>query len=71
MSREQELRALWCFCHLGISAYVQWSSSGSLAMTALSHLLFWDVFSAFLCVAVDVGSNFEVWKRSSIRYPFG
>jgi Co/Zn/Cd efflux system component len=24
-----------------------------------------------LCVAVDVLGNFEVWKRSSIRHPFG
>jgi divalent metal cation (Fe/Co/Zn/Cd) transporter len=24
-----------------------------------------------LCVAVDIGNNFEAWKRSSIRNPFG
>lgn len=40
-------------------------------MTALSHLLFFDALGACLCVAVDVGGNFEVWKRTSIRYPFG
>lgn len=40
-------------------------------MTVLSRLLFFDAIGAFLCVAVDVGGNFEVWKRSSIRNPFG
>ena len=40
-------------------------------MTALSHLLFYDSLGALLCVVVDVLSNFEVWKRSSVRHPFG
>lgn len=64
-------RGLWCFCHLFVAGYVQSSAHGALAMTALSHLLFFDAVGAILCVAVDVGGNFEVWKRSSIRYPFG
>jgi divalent metal cation (Fe/Co/Zn/Cd) transporter len=42
-----------------------------MALTALGHLLFYDACGAFICVAVDVGTNFEVWKRSSLRYPFG
>lgn len=40
-------------------------------MTALSHLVFFDVGSAAICVAVDVLGNFEVWRRSSVRHPFG
>jgi len=40
-------------------------------MTALSHLIFFDALSATICVGVDVFHNFEVWKRSSIRHPFG
>jgi len=40
-------------------------------MTALSHLIFFDSLGALLCVVVDVLGNFEVWKRSSIRHPFG
>jgi divalent metal cation (Fe/Co/Zn/Cd) transporter len=51
--------------------YVFFSAEGSLAMTALSHLVFFDVGSAAVCVAVDVLGNFEVWRRSSIRHPFG
>lgn len=58
-------------CHISVAAYTLWSAHGSLAMTALSHLIFFDSLGALLCVAVDVLGNFEVWKRSSIRHPFG
>lgn len=54
-----------------VAAYTLWTAHGSLAMTALSHLILFDSLGALLCVAVDVLSNFEVWKRSSIRHPFG
>jgi Co/Zn/Cd efflux system component len=40
-------------------------------MTALSHLIFFDSLGALLCVAVDILGNFDVWKRSSVRHPFG
>ncbi|KAA8568943.1 hypothetical protein MFRU_017g01160 [Monilinia fructicola] len=71
MSKEQSTRIAWCFCHALISAFVLYSSQGSLALTALSHLIFFDAVSATICVVVDVFCNFEVWKRSSIRHPFG
>ncbi|KAK5696383.1 cation diffusion zinc membrane transporter Zrg17 [Elasticomyces elasticus] len=51
--------------------YVQFSGAGSLAMTAVSRLLLFDAAGATVCVAVDVMGNFEVWKRSSIKHPFG
>ena len=47
------------------------TGDGSLALTALSHLLVFDALGAFLCVGVDVLGNFEVWKRASVRHPFG
>lgn len=72
MTTEQSLRFCWCVCHLLVAAWVQARGShGSLAMTALSHLLFFDALGAFLVVAVDVSRNFEVWNRSSVRTPFG
>lgn len=71
MSREQALRLSWCFCHLSVAAWVQWTAQGSLSLTALSHLIFYDAIGAFLCAGVEVLSNFEVWKVSSIRQPFG
>ncbi|KAI1175510.1 cation efflux family-domain-containing protein [Nemania sp. FL0916] len=71
MSRDQRHRLYWCICHALVAVWLFLSAHGSLTMTALSHLVFFDVGSALICVAVEVLSNFEVWKRSSIRYPFG
>ncbi|KAG6989819.1 hypothetical protein G7Y79_00063g093700 [Physcia stellaris] len=71
MSREQTFRFLWSIIHMFVAAYTLWSAEGSLAMTALSHLILFDALGAMLCVVVDVLGNFEVWKRSSIRHPFG
>ncbi|RDI88949.1 hypothetical protein Vi05172_g996 [Venturia inaequalis] len=71
ITSEQRRRWLWCTCHLLVAGYVQFEASHSLSMTALSHLLFFDALGAFLCVAVDVGRNFEVWTRGSLRNPFG
>lgn len=71
MTKEQTWRLMWCFCHLTVAGLVQWGAHESLALTVLSRLIFYDALGAFLCVAVDVGSNFEVWKRSTIRHPFG
>jgi divalent metal cation (Fe/Co/Zn/Cd) transporter len=71
MQRDQMARLWWCCCHAAVAMYVFFSAEGSLAMTALSHLVFFDVGSAAVCVAVDVLGNFEVWRRSTIRHPFG
>ncbi|KAM7193796.1 Cation efflux family domain containing protein [Rhypophila sp. PSN 637] len=71
MQREQRFRLLWACCHAAVAVYVFFSAENSLAMTALSHLVFFDVGSAMVCVVVDVLGNFEVWRRSSIRHPFG
>lgn len=71
MHKDQRARLWWCICHGLVAGYVFFSAGGSLAMTALSHLVFFDVGSAAICVGVDVLGNFEVWRRSSIRHPFG
>ncbi|KAI0120094.1 hypothetical protein GGR51DRAFT_496240 [Nemania sp. FL0031] len=71
MSKDQRHRLHWCICHALVAIWLFMSAHGSLTMTALSHLVFFDVGSALICVAVEVLGNFEVWKRSSIRYPFG
>lgn len=71
MNRDQRNRFFWCLCHAAVAGYVFLCASGSLAMTALSHLIFFDVGSAAICVAVDVLGNFEVWRRGSVRHPFG
>lgn len=71
ISSEQRTRLLWCVCHLSVAGITLWSAQGSLAVTALSHLIMFDALGASVCVVVDVLSNFEVWKRSSVRHPFG
>ncbi|GAM33373.1 hypothetical protein TCE0_004r00223 [Talaromyces pinophilus] len=71
MSKDQKTRFWWSVCHMLIAGYTLWSAHGSLAMTALSHLILFDSLGALLCVIVDVLGNFEVWKRSSVRHPFG
>lgn len=70
-SKEQSLRCVWCACHLFVSAFVLWEAHECLSLTVLSRLLFFDALGAILCVTVDIGNNFEAWKRSSIRHPFG
>lgn len=71
MSREQRTRLYWSMCHLAVATFVFFKAEGSLAATALSHLVFFDAGSAAMCVVVDVLGNFEVWRRSTIRHPFG
>ncbi|KAI1342253.1 cation efflux family-domain-containing protein [Xylariaceae sp. FL0016] len=71
MSKDQRRRLYWCICHGVVAVSLFLSAHSSLAMTALSHLVFFDVGSALICVGVEVLGNFEVWKRSSIRHPFG
>ncbi|KAI9896232.1 hypothetical protein N3K66_008404 [Trichothecium roseum] len=71
MHRDQRTRLYCSICHLLVAMYIFFKSEGSLAATALSHLVFFDAGSAAVCVIVDVLGNFEVWRRSSIRHPFG
>ncbi|CAK7206960.1 cation diffusion zinc membrane transporter Zrg17 [Sporothrix eucalyptigena] len=74
MHRDQRARLYWCMCHAAVAVFVFLCAAeggDSLALTALSHLVFFDVGSAAVCVAVDVLGNFEVWRRSTIRHPFG
>lgn len=71
MTKDQRIHCYWSLCHLAVATYVFFRSEGSLATTALSHLVFFDAGSAAVCVMVDVLGNFEVWRRSSIRHPFG
>lgn len=71
MTTTQTLRISYCLLHLVMAAYTQYTASGSLALTALSHLLFYDATGALLCAALDVLANFDVWRQASIRQPFG
>ncbi|KAG6044366.1 hypothetical protein E4U17_000589 [Claviceps sp. LM77 group G4] len=71
MENDQRARLYWSLCHLTVAIYIFFKSEGSLSAMALSHLVFFDAGSAAVCVVVEVLGNFEVWRRSSIRHPFG
>lgn len=71
LTSHQTARLTWCLAHFLIAGFVQFSGAGSLSMTALSRLILFDAAGATVCVIVDVMGNFEVWKRSSIKHPFG
>ncbi|KAK5993160.1 putative zinc transporter zrg17-like protein [Cladobotryum mycophilum] len=71
LHRDQRMRLYWSLCHVAVGMFIFFKSEGSLAAMALSHLVFFDAGSAAVCVVVDVLGNFEVWRRSSIRHPFG
>ncbi|TWU77500.1 Endoplasmic reticulum zinc transporter [Metarhizium rileyi] len=71
MHKEQRTRLYWSMCHLTVAIFIFFRSEGSLSAMALSHLVFFDAGSAAVCVVVEVLGNFEVWRRSSIRHPFG
>ncbi|KYK54302.1 cation efflux family protein family [Drechmeria coniospora] len=71
MQKDQRTRLYWSLCHLGVAVFIFFRSEGSLASMALSHLVFFDAGSAAVCAAVEVLGNFEVWRRSSMRHPFG
>ncbi|KAJ8101194.1 cation efflux family-domain-containing protein [Lipomyces tetrasporus] len=71
MSRDQKIQLGWCSLHFLVGLQLWFISSESTVLMALSHIIFYDAFAATLSVLVDVLSNFEVWKNSSIRHPFG
>lgn len=41
------------------------------AFSTLAHLVFYDSLGSMVVAFVDLMSNFEVWSKSSIAYPFG
>lgn len=41
------------------------------AFSTLAHLVFYDSLGSLMAACVAIMSNFEVWGKSSIAYPFG
>ncbi|KAK9239298.1 cation efflux family-domain-containing protein [Lipomyces kononenkoae] len=71
MSRDQKIQLGWCSLHFLIGLQLWFISYESTVLMSISHITFYDAFAATMSVLVDVLSNFEVWKNSSIRHPFG
>jgi Co/Zn/Cd efflux system component len=40
-------------------------------LSTLAHIMFYDVISNISSITIQVMSNFDVWKLSSLKYPFG
>ncbi|KAK7203199.1 cation efflux family-domain-containing protein [Myxozyma melibiosi] len=71
MSHDQKIQLIWCGVHFIIGLQLWLISYESTVLMALSHVICYDAFSATVSVLVDVLSNFDVWKTSSVRHPFG
>lgn len=73
ISSVQSLRLLWCIFQLSVAAacYVIGFKFGNVCLSTLSHVVLYDAFGNLLQVAVQVLTNFDVWRNASIRYPFG
>lgn len=69
----QKRKLSWSGFHLCISILVFLIGfKYSLAsFSTLSHLVFYDSLGALTVVFVDIMSNFDVWSRSSMKFPFG
>lgn len=70
---EQKLKLGWSIFHFlsSILVFVVGYHFGLPTFSTLSHLVFYDSLGSLIIVFVDIMSNFEVWNKSSIAYPFG
>ncbi|KAK6463633.1 zinc-regulated protein [Scheffersomyces coipomensis] len=69
----QKLRLIWSLFHF-VTALVVFIIGFRYKLSSLStlaHLIFYDSLGSSVIVFVDIMSNFEVWNKSSITYPFG
>lgn len=69
----QKLRFMWSGFHVSLSLIIftigfKYKLS---SLSTLAHLVFYDSLGSLLIVFVDTMSNFDVWNKSSLAYPFG
>lgn len=72
ITRQQKVKLVVCIFQscVVMCAYIGGMQYGN-GLDTLAHILFYDVISNFSEVAIKIMSNFEVWRVSSLRYPFG
>lgn len=70
---EQRMKLLWSLFHLFTSlvTFLIGFKYGVHSFATLSHLIFYDALSCLVVVFVDIMTNFDVWNKSSIQFPFG
>ncbi|KAG7664148.1 ZRG17 [[Candida] subhashii] len=73
ITNNQKSRLLWSILHCGLSVgiFIVGFKFKLASLSTLAHLVFYDSLGSLLIVFVDIMSNFEVWNKSSIMYPFG
>lgn len=56
---------------LTLTIYIQGFKYDNSCLLTLSHLLFYDILSNLSIITVEIMSNFDIWKLSTLKYPFG
>lgn len=69
----QKKKLLICFIQSSfvLFAYILGFRYSNSCLLTLSHILFYDIISNISAVIVQIMSNFEVWRISSLKFPFG
>lgn len=69
----QKLKLMLSLAHFAVSVlvFLVGVKFHQPTFSTLAHLVFYDSLGSFVVACVDVVSNFEVWSKSSIAYPFG
>ncbi|KAM9915051.1 hypothetical protein OXX69_000018 [Metschnikowia pulcherrima] len=72
-TRAQKLKVAMSLAHAvtSVVVFVTGVHTQQQAFSTLAHLIFYDSLGSFMAALVDIMSNFEVWSKSSIAYPFG
>lgn len=72
-SENQKLKLTWSLWHLTCSFIV--FLTGFIyrlhSFSTLSHLIFYDSLGCIIIVLTDIMNNFDVYTKSSIKFPFG
>ncbi|RLV91397.1 Protein ZRG17 [Spathaspora sp. JA1] len=73
LTHTQKLRLTWSGFHVAVSLLIFMVGFHYKlpALSTLSHLVFYDSLGSIIIVVVDIMSNFDVWNKSSITFPFG
>lgn len=69
----QKLKLMLSFTHFftAMLVFVTGVRIHQPSFSTLAHLVFYDSLGSLVVAFVDVMSNFEVWSKPSIAYPFG
>lgn len=69
----QKYKAAFSLAHFvtSIIVFTAGAKLNEASFSTLAHLVFYDSLGSIMVAFVDIMSNFEVWNKSSIAYPFG